>query len=254
MDTAEPMDAETPNSTRDKPTVTEAATNSGSKSYESPGKVADVPKPESTPAVKKRSAPEAADGDKVGVVSSAAAKPKRSKPASGPASLSGVRAYLETAVVPLLMTALQELATQKPDDPLTWLGDFLKDNAAKGNQDVAEAARKREAASAAKAAAAVPGSASKDPPAASKLPGDGGKSAAAGKAEATRSDDAKATEGAGKTSTLYSTTTAQPEAAQALAPKVELATGALPSAADSAAAATSDLGPNAAAAATGPTS
>lgn len=37
----------------------------------------------------------------------AATKSKKAKPAPGAASLTGVRAYLETTVVPLLMTALQ---------------------------------------------------------------------------------------------------------------------------------------------------
>lgn len=112
-----------------------------------------IPDGGSKPASKKRSATEAASGGKAdaGGSAAAAAKPKKAKPAAGTPSLTGVRAYLETTVVPLLMTALQDLATQRPEDPLAWLGDFLKENAAKGNQDAAEATKKREAAAAAKA-------------------------------------------------------------------------------------------------------
>ncbi len=49
----------------------------------------------------------------------------------------------------------QELATEKPADPLTWLGDFLKSNAAQGNAAAAQAAAKKEAAARAKADAAA---------------------------------------------------------------------------------------------------
>lgn len=242
-DTAEPMETDAPISASkgDNPTANEAATpsavDSESKDPAPPDKATGaggVQEGEPTQAAKKRTATEAAARDKAEAGSTAAAKPKKAKVATGSASLTGVRTYLETTVVPLLMTALQELATQKPEDPLTWLGDFLKDNAAKGNQDAADAAKKREATAATKAAnaaaAAVSGkAASKDAPAVSKPPVEGSEPAPTERAAAAAAGDGKAATGDVKASTPDSTS-AQPGAAKASVPKSKLGAGASPAA------------------------
>mmetsp|Transcript_35085 Transcript_35085/g.43324 ORF Transcript_35085/g.43324 Transcript_35085/m.43324 type:complete len:94 (-) Transcript_35085:178-459(-) len=39
-----------------------------------------------------------------------------------------VRRYLDTTVVPLLLTGLQELVKERPNDPIEWLAHYLLKN------------------------------------------------------------------------------------------------------------------------------
>lgn len=39
-----------------------------------------------------------------------------------------IRQYLETTVVPILMTGMQQLSKERPEDPIDWLAEYLKKN------------------------------------------------------------------------------------------------------------------------------
>lgn len=44
------------------------------------------------------------------------------------------RAYLEMTVVPVVMTGMTELASEKPENPLEWLGNYILKHSQKKGQ------------------------------------------------------------------------------------------------------------------------